>query len=243
LGASQEALEWLGSLDFPDFERDYNFVALRHPDEYPFNEGRLVSTSGMDIGIEEFENRMEEEHVKRSNALHAYLKESGPYHVGPLARYNLNFDLLSPIARKAAEKVGLGPVVRNPFKSLLVRLVEIIYAFDEALRIIDGYQPPAEPFVELTPKAGRGYGCTEAPRGICYHRYDLAEDGTITSARIIPPTSQNLRTMEIDLEKMIPGLLDMPNDELTWRCEQAIRNYDPCISCATHFLKLDIEYV
>lgn len=242
--AALETARWTATLKFPAFEQDYEFVALRHPDEYPFNEGRLVSNKGLDISIPEYENHFVEEHVQHSNALHSVLKTRGAYFVGPLARYNLNFDKLSPLAQKAARDAGLNQQCRNPFQSIIVRAVETVYACDEALRIIDAYEMPEKPFVSaqsLREGGATGHGCTEAPRGILYHRYRLNERGEILDAKIVPPTSQNQKTIESDLRQFVAKHLNLSDDKLTWQCEQAIRNYDPCISCATHFLKLKIE--
>jgi coenzyme F420-reducing hydrogenase alpha subunit len=239
--AALETVRWTAQFPFPDFEQDYEFVALRHPAEYPYNEGRIVSNRGLDIAAQEYEDHFIEEHVAHSNALHSVLKERGAYFVGPLARYNLNFDRLSPLAQEAAQGAGLGPVCRNPFQSIIVRSVEILYAFDEALRIIEGYEMPDQPAVELHPRAATGSACTEAPRGILYHRYRLSDEGLILDAKIVPPTSQNQKTIENDLRRYVEQAIELPEDQLTWQCEQAIRNYDPCISCATHFLKLHIE--
>jgi sulfhydrogenase subunit alpha len=239
--AALETVRFVGGLPFPDFERDYIFVALRHPDEYPFNDGRLVSNRGLDIPISEYDSHFSEEHVQHSNALHSSLKPHGAYFVGPLARYSLNFDRLSPLAQAAAYEAGLAPVCRNPFKSIIVRSVEIVYACDEALRIIEQYEPPEKPAIDIHPRAATGYGCTEAPRGILYHRYRLDEEGAVLEAQIVPPTSQNQKTIEQDLAQFVPKFLNLPEAELRWQCEQAVRNYDPCISCATHFLRLEIE--
>jgi sulfhydrogenase subunit alpha len=239
--AALDTVRWVAQLPFPDFEQDYEFVALRHPEEYPLNEGRLVSNKGLDISVRQYEDHFVEEHVAHSNALHSLLKERGAYFVGPLARYNLNFDRLSPLAQEAARAAGLGPACRNPFQSIIVRSVEVLYAFDEALRLIEEYEMPDQPAVELRPRASVGYAITEAPRGILYHRYRLDDEGLILDAKIIPPTSQNQKTIENDLRHYVEQVLNLPKDQLTWQCEQAIRNYDPCISCATHFLKLYIE--
>lgn len=239
--AALETVRFVAGLPFPDFERDYIFVALRHPDEYPFNDGRLVSNRGLDIPISEYDANFSEEHVQHSNALHSVLKPHGAYFVGPLARYSLNFDRLSPLAQEAAREAGLAPVCRNPFKSIIVRSVEILYACDEALRIIAQYDHPEKPAVDIHPRAATGYGCTEAPRGILYHRYRLDEKGTVLEAQIVPPTSQNQKTIEQDLGQFVPKFLHLPEAELRWQCEQAVRNYDPCISCATHFLRLKIK--
>ncbi len=239
--AALETVRWTARLPFPDFEQDYLCVSLRHADEYPMNEGRLVSNRGLDIEIADYEKHFVEEHVEYSNALHSTLKNQGNYLVGPLARYNLNFDRLSPLAQQAAREAGLGPVCRNPFKGIVVRSVETLYACDEALRLIEHYEPPEKPAVEVPPREAVGYGCTEAPRGILYHRYRINAEGIIQDAKIVPPTSQNQKTMEEDLRQFVPKFLDLPDEKLQWQCEQAIRNYDPCISCATHFLKLDLD--
>ena len=237
---ARETIPWVAGFDFPEFEQDYEFVALRHPAEYPLCEGRLVSNRGLDIAVSEFEEHFVEEHVRHSNALHCVHKGRGAYHVGPLARYSLNFDRLPPAVQAAAREAGLGPVCRNPFKSIVVRAVETLYACEEALRIIAEYEPPDHPAAPVVPREAVGHGCSEAPRGILYHRYRLDPQGLITAARIVPPTSQNQRTIENDLRELVPTQLGLPKDELTWRCEQAVRNYDPCISCATHSLRVDV---
>jgi coenzyme F420-reducing hydrogenase alpha subunit len=236
-----ETVKWTASLEFPEFEQDYEFVALRHPDEYPFNEGNLVSNKGLNITVDQYDEHFIEEHVPYSNALHSIIKDRGPYFVGPLARYNLNFDKLSPIARELADEVKLKPICKNPFKSIIVRSIEILHAVDEALRIISEYEPPDRPSVEIEPCSGTGYGCTEAPRGILYHRYRIDSNGIILDAKIVPPTSQNQKMIESDLYHFVSKNINLDRDKLIWKCEQVIRNYDPCISCATHFLKLYIE--
>ncbi len=239
--AAIETVAWVAKFTFPDFQRDYEFVALHHPNEYPLNEGRLLSNKGLNISIQEYEQHFSEDHVQHSNALHSTLQERGAYLVGPLARYNLNFEMLSPIAQDAARSAGIASECRNPFQSILVRAVETVYACDEALRIIADYQMPEKPYVELSTRESTGYGCTEAPRGILYHKYTFDGAGLILSAKIVPPTSQNLKIMEDDLAEFAASRLHLPNDRLQWQCEQAIRNYDPCISCATHSLRVRID--
>jgi coenzyme F420-reducing hydrogenase alpha subunit len=239
--AAVETTRLVGTFRFPKFEQDYEFVALRHPDEYPFNEGHVASNKGLDIPIRDYENHFFEEHMPYSSTLHSVYKDHGPYFVGPLARYNLNFDRLTPLAQKAARSAGLASECRNPFKSIIVRSVEMVYACDEALRIIDEYEMPEKPAVEVKPHASRGCGCTEAPRGILYHRYRIDDNGTILDAKIVPPTAQNQRIIESDLREFVSKNLRLTQEKLTWQCEQAVRNYDPCISCSTHSLKLTIE--
>jgi sulfhydrogenase subunit alpha len=231
----------LAALPFHDFERDYEFVALRDPVEYPFIGGRLVSSLGLDIGVAEYERHFQEEHVPHSTALHSVHVGHGAYFCGPLARFNLNHDCLRPLAREAARTLGLTAPCRNPNKSLLVRLVEMVQAADEAIAVIDDYRDGELASADHDVRAAVGYGCSEAPRGLLYHRYDVDEAGAIRAAKIVPPTSQNQKTIELDLFDLAPVLAELPLDQATHLAEQAVRSYDPCISCSTHFLKLKIE--
>jgi len=242
LQEAQESVDWLARLDFPQVERDWELVALVHPDEYPMNEGRLASTAGLDIAVDAFEAHLIEEQVEHSTALHARLAERGPYLTGPLARFALNAERLGAPAQDAARRAGLVGPTRNPFKSILVRMVEVVQALDDALALIDGYTPPPQPHVEVTPRAGIGRAATEAPRGTLLHRYEVDAAGLIRRARIMPPTSQNQPSIEADVARVVEEYLDdLEADALTQRCEQAVRNHDPCISCATHFLRLHVE--
>jgi coenzyme F420-reducing hydrogenase alpha subunit len=236
-----ETAKWVSTFDFPDFDLDYNFVALRHPDEYPFNEGQLVSNQGLCIDVSDYEKYFEEQHLAHSNALHSVQKDVGAYFVGPMARFALNFDRLTQTCQELARQTGVENHFTNPFKSIIIRSIEMVYACEEAIRVLENFQRPDRPYLEAEPRTGVGYACTEAPRGILYHRYRLQANGEILDAKIVPPTSQNQKQIETDLWHFIPQHLDQSDEKLQWQCEQAIRNYDPCISCATHFLKLDVE--
>ena len=230
-----------GGFDFPDYEYDYTCVSMRHPDEYAIHEGRIVSNRGLDIGVSDFSDHFLEEHVAHSNALHGKTKGGAAYLVGPLARYNNNFDQLSKLAKATAKEAGLKRVCTNPFQSIVVRMIETLYACEEALRIVETYEEPDASCVNVNVRTGTGHGCTEAPRGICYHRYSLDQNGLITNATIVPPTAQNQKQIERDLHGVVERNLTLTDEKLKWRCEQTIRNYDPCISCATHFLKLNVK--
>jgi coenzyme F420-reducing hydrogenase alpha subunit len=238
--AAIETVRFAASLPTMDFELDYNCVSIREHDKYPLVDGRVISTSGLDIGPSEYEEHFEEEHVAHSNALQSTTKSALPYMVGPIARFNLNADRLLPAAQAAASEVGLTAPCRNPFTSIVVRSVELVHACEEALQMVDAYEKPAAPSVPVTPRAGRAGAWTEAPRGLLYHRYSIDARGLVLDAKIVPPSAQNQRVMERDLGRFAAAHLDLPEDQLTLRCEQAIRNYDPCISCATHFLKLAV---
>jgi sulfhydrogenase subunit alpha len=233
-------LRWAATFSFPDFTHDYEFVALRHPDEYPMNGGRIVSSAGLDIAAADYETEFIQRQVPYSTALHSVLGRRGAYLVGPMARYALNRDRLPAEVRALADEAGLGPTC-NPFRSILVRAVEVVYACGEALRLIADYEPPARAFVPAEPRAAVGYGCTEAPRGILYHRYRLDAEGTIVEARLVPPTSQNQGVIEEDLRRVATAGLDLDEEALKANCEQSIRNHDPCISCAAHFLTLRLN--
>jgi sulfhydrogenase subunit alpha len=241
LEEAEQLLDWLATFTYPSFERDYELVALRHPTEYPMLDGRLVSTRGLDIAVEEFGAHVEEHQVAHSTALHARIVGRGSYQCGPLARFVLNADRLTPRAAAAAARVGLDPGCRNPYRMLLARGVETIHALDLAIELIEGYTPPAVAAVPAAMRGGTGHAITEAPRGILYHRYVIGDDGLVVDAQIVPPTSQNQAGIEEDLLAMGPVLASLPLDQATRHAEQAVRNYDPCISCSTHFLTLTFE--
>jgi coenzyme F420-reducing hydrogenase alpha subunit len=244
-GALDDALEtvrWVAGFDFPELTMDHEMLALSQPGSYPIETGSLVSTDGRAFGAAEFEEQVIEEQVPHSTALHARLADSdGTYLTGPLARYNLNSRWLPPAATAAAAAAGLGDSCRNPFRSIVVRAVEVVCAIEEAIRLIAAYRPPPRPNVDVVPRAATGHGLSEAPRGVLYHRYELDPAGTIVSARIVPPTSQNQAAIERDLRQFVQVRLELTDKELARKCEQAIRNYDPCISCATHFLDLQVD--
>lgn len=239
--AAVDTARFAATFKFPDFFQDYECVSLVHPDEYPFNEGRIVSNKGIDILPEQYDFHFREEHVEHSHALHSRIRERDNYLVGPIARYNLNYERLTPLCKEIASEIGLGKTCFNPFKSIVVRSIETIYSCEEALRIINNYQMPDCPNVEVEPSEATGYACTEAPRGMIYHRYRVNSEGLIEDAKIVPPTSQNQKTIESDLRNFLPTIIDLSEKEMVLRCEQAIRNYDPCISCATHYLKLYVD--
>ena len=236
-----ESVGWAADLPCPDLDEEFEFVALRAPGTYAIESGRLATSSGLDLAPGEYGEHFAEHQVPHSTALHSRLRDGRTYLTGPLARYALSGDRLSPVAREAATAAGLGAVCCNPFKSIVVRTVEILYAIDEALRLLGAYEPPDPPAVPVVSRAGTGYGWTEAPRGMLWHRYAIDEQGTILDARIVPPTSQNQARIEESLAAVVAAHAALPDDELQHRCEQAVRSFDPCISCATHFLRLEIE--
>jgi coenzyme F420-reducing hydrogenase alpha subunit len=242
LGVALDTATWVAGFDFPDHAcATADLLALTQPGTYAIEQGTLATRSGLTFPPAGFDAHVAEEHVPHSTALHARLVGGGRYLTGPLARYALSSRWLSPLAREAARAAGLGETCDNPFRSIVVRAVETVYAVEEALRLIAAYTPPEPPAVEVPPRAATGHGATEAPRGTLYHRYDIDAGGLITAARIVPPTSQNQAAIEADLRDFVQAHLDLDDAELTRRCEQAIRNYDPCISCSTHFLDLTIE--
>ena len=241
LPEAEELVRWTAALDMPRDEQDFTCVALRHPREYPMNEGRLISNGGLDIPIDEFETRFAEHQEPHSTALHCLL-DGKPYLVGPLARLNLNLDRLPEPVRALADNLGIGFPSRNMHHSIVARAIEIVVAMREAIRLLESYREPRESFVAVKPRAGTGIGCTEAPRGILWHRYDMDAAGKVVVARIVPPTSQNQARMEDDLRRSLTAIgLNQGETVLRHLGERVIRNYDPCISCATHFLDLRIR--
>ncbi|SPM42389.1 Coenzyme F420-reducing hydrogenase, alpha subunit, partial [Mycobacterium numidiamassiliense] len=240
LDSAVATVEWVAGFDFPDVELDHEFLALTASGRYPIENGTIARSGGPSFAVADFTNHVAESQVPYSTALHATL-DGGRHLTGPLARYSLNSPALSPIAAQAAADAGLLSECRNPFRSIIVRAVEVVYAIEEALRIIEEYQRPSRPFVDVPARAGVGHGVSEAPRGLLYHRYRIDEDGLVSAATIIPPTSQNQAAIEADLARIVSDNLSLDDAALTTLCERLIRSYDPCISCSTHFLTLTVQ--
>ena len=242
--AQQDAADliaWTAALDLAQDEQAFTSVSLRHAQIYPMNAGRLVSDNGLDIASHEFDTHFREQHMPQSTALHCLLHDE-PYLVGPLARLNNNLDRLPDATRVILDSTGIAFPSRNMFHSIVARAVEIHFALHEAIRLMEAYAEPAHAFEEVSVQAGVGYGCTEAPRGILWHRYELDASGHVTTARIVPPTSQNQARIEQDIGNALSHFgLDNEDNALQLHAEKVIRNYDPCISCATHFLTLNID--
>jgi sulfhydrogenase subunit alpha len=249
LQAAIASVRLIATFDFPDFTHGHRYVSLRPTvqdtpagaTDYPIERGRIVDTDGLDIPAEQWPQEFFEHQVDHSTALHARARDGSTYLLGPAARFALNAERLSSAAQDVAKEVGLTAPERNPFRSILIRAVELVHSFQEALTLIERYEEPDQSWVEVEPVAGVGHGVSEAPRGILYHRYTLDADGKITAAVIVPPTSQNQRAVEQDLARFVQSHLALSDEDLQWHCEQAIRNYDPCISCSTHFLDLTVE--
>jgi coenzyme F420-reducing hydrogenase alpha subunit len=240
LDEALDVLQLVAQFEFPDAESDHELLSLTAGERYPIENGTIKRSAGKPFNVADFSAHVVETQVKHSTALHATL-DGQRYLTGPLARYSLNSAALSPIAREAATAAGLGTQCRNPFRSILVRAVEVIYAIEESLRIIAEYERPARPFVDVPARAGIGHGVSEAPRGLLYHRYEIGDDNLIRSATIVPPTSQNQAAIEHEMAELVAANLAVDDATLTSLCEKAIRNHDPCISCSAHFLTLTVD--
>ena len=242
LPEAKALLEWVATFDFPAREQAFTSVSLQHPAEYPINMPgtQLISDAGHQLEINAYETYFKESQVPHSTALHSHL-DGKPYLAGPLARINLNYEQLHDEVKQALTSTNIAFPSNNPYHNIVARAAEVYYGLLEAVRLLEDYQRPGRAAVEVTPKPGTAYGCTEAPRGLLWHRYEIDNDGIITFAKLVPPTSQNQARIEEDLRLSLEAL-GLDNDEVTLRqhAEQVIRNYDPCISCATHFLDLTV---
>jgi len=239
---AQATLDWVAGLEPPDFVRDPLLLSLSHPHEYPYNDGRIVSNDGIDVGPDEWGSAFHEEQVAWSHALQARSHSGEMYLLGPSARVTLSPETLHPLAAEGLARVGMADEIRrNVFRSIVARGVELLHAIAEARDIVAAYAEPDVIRAPWTPRAGVAAWATEAPRGLLFHRYELDGDGLVRHAQIVPPTSQNQGAIERDLAGFAPGIMSLPHAEATHRFEQLIRSYDPCISCATHFLDLRIE--
>jgi sulfhydrogenase subunit alpha len=234
-----ETVRMAAGFELPELKRQTDYLCLSHDDMYALNEGRVKTLGGLDFPVEEFLDHIEERQVPHSNALQCLLKDSGEsYHTGPLARVNINYKHLSDTTKELLSESGIAFPSQNPFHGIVARGAEILTGVEECLALLNGFEPEPED-AEIEPRASEGFGISEAPRGSLFHRYVFDENGIVKRAHLIPPTSQNLARMEDDLMILAPTLLDQPEDKLALSCEMLVRSYDPCISCATHFLKVN----
>jgi sulfhydrogenase subunit alpha len=239
LEAAKETLRWAVGLPYPELSLDYEFVALHHPDEYAILEGDIWSSTGKKIPVDQFEKEYLESHVAHSNALHSRTAAGKVYMVGPMARLNLNAAQLNPIAQTLMAELKIRLPITNPFQNLIARAIEVVHVCEDAIHLVRQYHPEGPSQVEWEHRAGTGCGVSEAPRGLLFHRYSVDAQGIVTQARIVPPTAQNLARIEADLWSFAPQAIQRPHAEATLLCEHLVRSYDPCISCATHFVKMD----
>lgn len=226
---------------YPELVRNCEHVSLRDEGKYAINKGRLVSTEGLDVPDWEYPEWLIEKHVPGCNCKHAVIKGRDSFLVGPLARVNNNFEHLSKDAQAIAREVGFKTPSFNPFHSIIARTLEIVHAVDTSIELIDELGDPVyeEPKYEI--KAGEGHAVTEAARGICCHGGKIDKDGVCQAWDIVAPTSRNVYNLEKDFECFVPKLLDLSDEDLTLKCEMMIRNYDPCQSCATHSIKVNLR--
>jgi coenzyme F420-reducing hydrogenase alpha subunit len=241
LPEAEALIRWTAGIEVPDDDQDFVSVAVKHPSRYAIERGDIAASDGLLIPPSAYDTHFSERHEPHSTALFSSYRDN-PYLVGPLARLNLNHNQLPPGIHALLDETGLALPCRNVFRSMVARAVEILYALHEALRLLEGYEVPDAPWVPVMPRAGVATGCTEAPRGLLWHRYEVDGDGRILRARIVPPTSQNQARIEEDLRLSLLNFgVDHEDDALRLHCEKIIRNYDPCISCATHFLRMNVD--
>jgi coenzyme F420-reducing hydrogenase alpha subunit len=258
-------VEIFKTLDIPDFERETEYLALQRDDEYAFYDGAIASTDGGTTPVPQYREKIKEFVVPYSTAKHAKAARES-FMVGALARFNINYEQLSPLARWAAEEMGLKPVCYNPFMNTVAQLVEVAHCLEDGVRIIDellnrgikeedrsvevnsGTGPstefipsPAEGPLVLWPRdkgLRTGVGATEVPRGTLYHEYTLDNNGIVTGANFVIPTNMNHNNIERDLKALVPTIVDKTKEEITLTLEMLVRAYDPCISCSTHLLNV-----
>jgi len=236
-------VEIFKTLEIPDFERETEYLALQRDDEYAFYNGVIASTDGGTTPVLQYREKIKEFVVPHSTAKHARAARES-FMVGALARFNNNYDKLSPLARWAAEEMGLKPVCYNPFMNNVAQLVEVAHCLEDGVRIINELLAMGlreeDRSVEI--EAGRtGVGATEVPRGLLIHEYTVDDGGTITGANFVIPTNMNHNNIERDLKALVPKIVDKSKEEITLTLEMLVRAYDPCISCSTHLL--NVEFV
>ncbi len=245
---AKASLELLKSLapGVPDFHRETEYIGLASDDEYAFYDGAIASTDTGRLPLDQYLGVTNEFVVPHSTAKHCRHARSS-YAVGALARFNNNHRHLRPLARAAAEQLGLVPPVTNPFLNTAAQLVETFHVVEESLELLarlekTGIRDEA-PAAPGSLREGRGIEATEVPRGILFHDYTYDNRGLVAKANCIIPTTQNTQCIDDDMEALVPWMLDrgMSKEQMTLTLEMLVRSYDPCISCSVHFL--DVRFV
>jgi sulfhydrogenase subunit alpha len=235
------SVELFATLDWPEFERETEYISLTKDDEYAFVGGTIKTSDGFEYPVEEYKKVTNEEMVPFSTAKWTRHNRKS-YMVGALARFNNNFDQLHPKAKDAAAKLGMEPIVTNPFLNSGAQVVEMVHCVEDGIDIIDellerGIQPEDPPVVDV--KSGEGVGSCDVPRGILFHHYAYDEDGLCTDANCIIPTNQNMANLNHDMQELVPQIIDKPQEEVRLMLEMLVRAYDPCISCSAHILTVE----
>jgi coenzyme F420-reducing hydrogenase alpha subunit len=236
-----ETIALLKTLPWPDFQRETEYVSLQKDDEYAFIDGVIATTDGFTYGLPDYRRVTNETLVPHSTAKHCKHNRDS-YMVGALARFNNNYDQLHPRAKAAAAEFGMTPIVTNTFLNSAAQAIEMVHCVEDSIQLIDQLVDRGikeEPLFEFNGKGGEGVGSCDVPRGILFHNYIIDDGGKIEGANCVIPTGQNYANMEADMRALVPQILDRPEAEVTHLMEMLIRAYDPCISCSTHFLKVD----
>ena len=239
----EASLGVLKTLDLPAFERETEYVSLSNPDDYAHYDGNIKSTDGWEIDPMDYLDKIKEKVVEHSTAKHCWANRDS-FMVGALSRFNINYDQLSDNAKRFAEEFGMKAPCYNTYLNNIAQFIEIIHSVDDSIKLIDELLEEGmdedKAMVEVKPKAGRGVGTVEAPRGLLIHDYTYDDDGKIEKANLIIPTGMNYINIENDLNALVPDIIEKSEDEIRLACEMMIRAYDPCISCSTHFLNVKL---
>ena len=223
----------------PSFERETEYIALTSDEEYAIYDGRIGSTDGGIFPVDRYLEITNEYVVPQSTAKYTRHNRDS-YMVGALARFNLNHEQLTPLAKKTAKDLGLKAICYNSYMNSVAQLVESVYSVEECIRLIDEILTEGlkEEDRRISVKAGRGIGAVDVPRGLLIHDYTYNKDGVCLEANCVIPTNQNHGNIQKDMEAILPGIIDKPQDEVTLTLEMLVRAYDPCLSCSAHFLKV-----
>lgn len=222
----------------PDFTRETEYLALTYDKEYAFYDGDCT-TNDIDnvVPVSGYKGVVNEFVVPQSTAKYGKFNRES-FMVGALARYNNNYKQLTPLSTEIAGMLGLNGVNYNPFMNNIAQVVESVFAVERALAVIDGLLDRdlklEKPGYKV--KAGTGVGAVEVPRGVLFHEYEYDNKGLCRKANCVIPTNLNHNNIQLDMEKMVPEMMDLGQEELQFRLEMLVRAYDPCISCSTHYL-------
>lgn len=225
------------------FDRQTKYMALMPDDNFGYIYGKIVTSNDETYPESEFRSHLEHVVLPYSQAS-AYTYDGEGYMVGALARINLAKDKLHPKTKESlGDTLKLFPST-DVYYNNLAQAIEILHSVDESIEILSNNNFQSEPVVKATKTEGTGIGVIEAPRGTLYHKVVIGADGKVSSGEVVVPTGQNQINIERDIAKLVQGLIDggeTDKNKLNFEIEKLIRAYDPCMSCGTHFLKVEWE--
>ena len=230
---AKEVVKDVSRFKVPDFHSNSEYVALAAENEYALNEGRIISTKGLDIALQDYLEFFRESEVSYAFSKKSTIANRSSFMVGALARLNNKFDKLHNRTKALAKEISFQVPNDNPFHNMLAQSIEVVDGIEQCMQLIKSNTFEDED-IDIRIRPGEGGSITEAPRGLLFHWYKINKKGVVEQANLVTPTSHNFQNIEKDLKKLVAENKNRKRDQIRLLCEQLVRAYDPCFSCSVH---------